>query len=38
VLVDQAAQFSQPISAKEGASGTDRDYEIRLENIGPLDR
>jgi len=36
-LIHELAQLSQLIGPEEGAPGADRDYEIGLENISPLD-
>jgi hypothetical protein len=37
VVVDEPAQLSQLIGAEEGAAGADRNYKVRLQNVGPLD-
>ena len=38
LLVDQPAQLAQTIGAEQGATSADRDYEIGLVDISPLDR
>jgi hypothetical protein len=36
--IDEPAQLAQPISPQQGATGTDLDYKVRLQNVGPFDR
>jgi hypothetical protein len=37
-LIDEAAQLAQPIGPEERTTSTDRDYKVRLHDVGPLDR
>ena len=37
-LIDEPAQLAQPIGTEGRVTGADRDYEVGLENIRPLDR
>ena len=37
-FIDVLAQFAKVIGPKQCATGADRHYKVRLENIGPLDR
>jgi hypothetical protein len=37
-LIDQVAQLAQPIGPEDRTTSTDRDYKVRLHNVGPLDR
>jgi hypothetical protein len=38
LFVDQLAQLTQQIGAEKGATSTERNYQIGLVDIGPLQR
>jgi hypothetical protein len=37
-LIDELAQLTQLIGSEEGATSTNRDYEVGLDNVSPFDR
>jgi hypothetical protein len=37
-LIDELAQLPQLIGSEKGATSTNRDYEVGLDNVSPFDR